>query len=157
MKGTPQALLLALQTYGIVPDGLGEFPSISYAQAAAIRAVGYTANGGRTWRCPILPDDLVRDTVYAHLSDALERSYGNMVGEWRRYRSHVEGDRAGAYAHLHKARLPDGSRSYCPVCRNPNVQPQANAQTHAHIDNALKEAREHIVAAARALGLTVSP
>jgi hypothetical protein len=156
MKGTPQALLACLQRLGVIPDGLGEC-YISPQQARAIRQSGYSANGNRMWYCPILPDAIVRDTLYSHISDALPRAYGYGPGQWRAYRAHLEGDRRSAYAHIHKAIQPDGSRAYCPLCKRAHVRSTDNADTHTHADVVISNLRVHLAAAARALGYTLQP
>jgi hypothetical protein len=82
----PEALIEAFRKHGVCPDGLGELHNLSHPVAQAIRACGYKARAGRygrVWRCPELPDELVRWTEFAHLSDALPRAYGNRSGEWR--------------------------------------------------------------------------
>jgi hypothetical protein len=82
----PEALIEAFRELVRPPDGMGEIHNLSRAEARALRACGYKARAGcygRVWRCPALPDELVRWTEFDHLSDALSRAYGNRPGEWR--------------------------------------------------------------------------
>ena len=81
----PAALIEVFRTRGVYPDCLGELHNLSHAEAGAIRACGYKARAGRygrVWRCPVLPDELVRWTEFDYLSDALPRAYGYRWGEW---------------------------------------------------------------------------
>lgn len=85
-KRGPAALIEVLLTRGLHPDGMGEIFKLSREDAGAIRACGYTARAGRwgsVWRCPPLPDELVRGTHFFYLSDAVFRRFGYGPGEWR--------------------------------------------------------------------------
>lgn len=157
MKGTPQALLNALVDNGIVPDGIGEYGPLRAAEAQAIRATGYTAITGRMWRCPIFPASLVQFTMYAHLGDDQARAFGNDLGEWALWRSHIEGDRSSAYGDARKAVMSSYGKMPCPLCTRPGVRRQANAHAHVHIDNALGIVRKHLAAAAAAIGMQLTP
>lgn len=82
----PAALIEAFRGPVRPPDGLGEIHNLSRAEARALRACGYKARAGcygRVWYCPPLPDELVWKTEFAHLSDALSRSFGYRPWEWR--------------------------------------------------------------------------
>jgi len=132
MKGTPQALLDTLIAHGLVPDGLGELHGLSFKQAAAIRASGWSCQpiAGRPWRAPIMPHDLVFGTVYEHLSDALPRVFGyrSNLAEWHPYRSHPWGDpNAGRFGQTSAAH---GSSPYCPRCGYGKVHTASNPRTH---------------------------
>jgi hypothetical protein len=81
----PEALIEIFRDYGLIPDPLGEIPCISPSQAALIRSCGYTARAGLTWRCPHLPDEVVRGyRLFEHLSNAewIVRRWGHGPGEW---------------------------------------------------------------------------
>jgi len=81
----PEALIEAFRGLVRPPDGLGEIHNLSRSEARAIRACGYKAPAacyGRVWRCPELPDELVRWTEFFYLSDVLSRVYGYRPGEW---------------------------------------------------------------------------
>jgi hypothetical protein len=81
----PEALIEAFRKHGVCPDGLGDLHNLSHPVARALRACGYKARAGcygGVWRCPPLPDELVRWTEFYHLSDALPRAYGYRLGEW---------------------------------------------------------------------------
>ncbi len=65
-------LVETLTSLGTIPDGLGE-TTLSYDEAAQIRACGIHARAGSTWRCPPLPDELVSwNPLLCHLSDAVD-------------------------------------------------------------------------------------
>jgi hypothetical protein len=65
-------LVETLSALGTIPDGLGE-TQLSYDEAAKIRACGVHARAGSVWRCPPLPDELVRsNSLLHHLSDAVD-------------------------------------------------------------------------------------
>lgn len=84
-KQGPEALIEAFRGPVRPPDGLGEIHNLSDAEARAIRACGYKARGGRygrVWYCPPLPDELVWNTEFAHLSDLVSRSFGYRPWEW---------------------------------------------------------------------------
>jgi hypothetical protein len=81
----PAALIDVFLNRGVRPDGMGEVFNLSREDARAIRACGYTARGGRfgrVWRCPPLPNELVRGTFFRYLSDAVVLRYGYGPGEW---------------------------------------------------------------------------
>ena len=155
-SGTPEALVNTLVSHGLVPDGLGEIPSLPAWMAQHIRDAGYTAVAGRTWRAPILPDTLVYCTTLAHLSDALDRTWSPLPGGWGRFRSHPRYDTHAGLAHFDKFARKLQDETHCGKCRQPLVHTAANADAHAHTDVAINEARKHLAAAARALGLTLS-
>jgi hypothetical protein len=66
-----KALVDVLARLFQIPDGLGETILLP-EEAAAIRKCGFKARAGCTWRCPVLPDELVRlNPLLRHLSDAI--------------------------------------------------------------------------------------
>ncbi|HZT32544.1 MAG TPA: DNA/RNA-binding winged helix domain-containing protein [Bryobacteraceae bacterium] len=67
-----EALAEVLMRLRNIPDGLGE-TVLSSEEAAQIRRCGFQARAGCTWRCPPLPDELVRwNPLLHHLSDAID-------------------------------------------------------------------------------------
>ena len=125
------ALVKVLFERGLHPDRLGEIHTLPDADARAIRdEAGYSAVANRVWRCPPLPDALVRGTMWEHLSDALSRVFGHRheLAEWRPYRSHPIGDRnAGRFGQTSAAHH---SSPYCPRYGYGLVQPVTNVRTH---------------------------
>jgi len=106
----PEALANLLLENGWIPDGLGELHNLTYRQARAINAAGYTAQAGkngRVWHCPPLPHALVAGTRLDHLSEAHSRSFGRGPGHWWHYRSHQRGAKYQALEHARKAGWPE--------------------------------------------------
>ncbi len=68
-----------------IPDGLGE-TVLRPEEAAAIRKCGFAARAGTTWRCPVLPDELVSwNPLLRHLSDAI--NVHNRPAGWKQKRA----------------------------------------------------------------------
>ena len=143
MRNTPRGLLDALIYLGIVPDGVGEYGPLTYSEAAVIRAAGWSAVHGRTWRAPIMPHDLVANTAYLHLSDALPRAYGHRPGEWRPFRSHLIGFHKDGSIAVRKFGTGDWLTPRCCDCQRRLIHALANADMHAHIDIAQVAYAEH--------------
>jgi hypothetical protein len=81
----PEALIEAFLAYGLVPDDRGEIRHLSPSHAALIRSCGYPARAGQTWRCPLLPDELVRGyPFFEHLTNAerWSRRWGRGPFDW---------------------------------------------------------------------------
>lgn len=67
-----EALIEVLENLRCVPDAAGE-TRLSADEAAKIRRCGFNARAGVIWRCPPLPDELVRwHPVLYHLSGAID-------------------------------------------------------------------------------------
>ncbi len=77
----PALIEVLLNDVRHLPDGLGE-TILNPAEAAKIRACGWTAYAGRMWYCPLLPDEIVWNTPLQHLSDAIVRNWGDGSGAW---------------------------------------------------------------------------
>lgn len=81
-----EALVEVLTGLYQIPDGLGE-TTLTYEEAATIRACGFGARAGCIWRCPPLPDALVSfNPLLRHLSDAIDPT--SRTGTWNKKRAY---------------------------------------------------------------------